>query len=81
MGTQLKIKLGKKSLIFKKIFLFTHRKIVCIDQATYENRKSINNTLSATHNAFNFCVSEIKKKRQQERKWRLGKKNYNNRKQ
>lgn len=33
-----------------------------MDQATYENRKSINNTLSATHNAFNFCVSEIKKK-------------------
>lgn len=34
-----------------------------MDWATYENRKSINNTLSATHNAFNFCVSEIKKKK------------------
>jgi len=33
-----------------------------MDQATYENGKSINNTQSATHNAFNFCVSEIKKK-------------------
>jgi len=54
-----------------------------MDQATYENGKSINNTPLATHNAFNFCVSEIKKKkkRQEERKWRMGKKNSNNRKQ
>jgi len=34
-----------------------------MDRTTYENRKSINNTQSATHNAFNFCVSEIKKKK------------------
>jgi len=37
-----------------------------MDQATYENGKSINNTQPATHNAFNFCVSEIKKKNDNE---------------
>lgn len=53
-----------------------------MDQATYENGKSINNTQSATHNAFNFCVSEIKKKKTTTTtKMMTGKKNSNNRKQ